>query len=234
MDFLRHHTIQVDFDKGKLAFLKVANPAPANLGKSMPMFFGDSAIPTVAGAASLDHLGEFIIDTGATLTGGLSPKFFDELLAAGKLTTLTESKTQTVSGTTNISMGRNEFVAMREYAVMKPVMRRGDKNFLGLGFWSRFIVTFDFPGETVFLKKGRRFGEPDSHNWTGMHILRDEGNVKVHSLNVDCPAAIAGLQPGAATVRSPARQQLPRCPAGDGPASGRLAASLGGVAAGEP
>ncbi len=194
MDFLRHHTFQVDFDGGKLTFLNVTDPAVADLGKPVRVFLFDTNTPVVAGAASLDHMDRFVVDTAATLTGVLSPKLFDELVDQGKLTKLTENKILTVSGSTRVAIGRNEFLGLKKFIVPKPVVGRGDTNYFGLGFWSRFVTTFDFPNKTIYLKKGKRFAEIDLHNWTGLSLVREDGVVKVRSVNSNSPASAAGIE----------------------------------------
>ncbi len=201
MDFLRRHMFQVDFDLGKMCFLRDSKPDPNRYGKPIQVFFFGGNTPSVTGAASLKEIDRFIVDTGATITGGVEFKLFDKLIAQGELIGLTDSRILTVSGATNQSIGRADLLAVKAFTISKPVVNRTDANYLGLGFWSRFLVTFDFPRKTIYLKKGARFEDPDVYNWSGVFVVRDEDRVKVLSVRDGSPAAIAEIVPGDVLVK---------------------------------
>lgn len=74
-------------------------------------------------------------------------------------------------------------------------------NMIGLGFLSRFLVTVDFPKGVMYLKKGRRFNEPDYWDRTGLHLIRTGGKTVIHSVDKESPAATSGLRPGDAVDR---------------------------------
>ena len=67
---------------------------------------------------------------------------------------------------------------------------------LGLVFWSRFVVTFDFPGEKIYLRKGKGYERPDLRDLSGLHLIRRDGAVVIESVDEGSPGASAGIQAG--------------------------------------
>jgi C-terminal processing protease CtpA/Prc len=66
---------------------------------------------------------------------------------------------------------------------------------LGLGFLSRHMVTFDFPNDKLYLKKGERYDQPDEVDMSGLHLLKQSNGIVVHSIDEGSPAAKAGIKP---------------------------------------
>jgi S1-C subfamily serine protease len=86
------------------------------------------------------------------------------------------------------------FLAVTASTLKGAVVRTGDTDLLGLGFWSRHIVTFDFPNRVIYLRQGARFKEPDRYDLSGLHLLRINGATVVHSVDDGSPAANAGIR----------------------------------------
>ncbi len=193
MDFLRRHTFRVDFDAGKIDFLRVSKSELDLEGKPIQVFYFGGNTPLVTGAASRKDIDRFIVDTGATVAGGVELRAYDRMISAGEILGLTDSRVLTVSGASQMASGRAELLAVKGFSVSRPVVTRTDANYLGLGFWSRFLVTFDFPRRTIYLSKGRRFEEPDLYNWSGICLVRDDDGFRVLSTICGSPADVAGV-----------------------------------------
>ena len=67
---------------------------------------------------------------------------------------------------------------------------------LGLGFWLRFTVTFDFPGRRAYLCKGARYGRPDLWNASGLRLKLETGGVTIDAVESESPGARAGVLAG--------------------------------------
>lgn len=67
---------------------------------------------------------------------------------------------------------------------------------LGLGFFRRHTVTFDFPRQILYLQPGREFSMPDRENMSGLHLLREDGETTVYSVDENSPAYNQGIRPG--------------------------------------
>ncbi len=193
MDFLQHHKFRIDFDHGRIVFLRSIDTTDEDLGKPIHVGYKDVRTPYVAGAASLDHVDDFVVDTGASATGALSPDLFDDLKQKGMLKTVKLSKVVTVAGDSIRQVGRVQLLAVNGSIVHNAVIKRSDSNLLGLGYWSRYVVTFDFPNKVIYLREGERFKEPDGYDLSGLHLLRIDDRTIVHSVDDGSPAAAAGI-----------------------------------------
>jgi len=59
---------------------------------------------------------------------------------------------------------------------------------------SRHLVTFDFPNNRIYLKKGKDFKKIDEADMSGLHLLRISNNTIVHSVDEGSPAQKAGIE----------------------------------------
>jgi S1-C subfamily serine protease len=67
---------------------------------------------------------------------------------------------------------------------------------LGLNFWIRYVVTIDFPGRAMYLKKSNRFNQPDVEDASGLTILRKSGKTIVRMVREGSPASAVDVRPG--------------------------------------
>jgi hypothetical protein len=67
---------------------------------------------------------------------------------------------------------------------------------LGVYFWSRLAVTFDFPGRRVLLRKGAGYGRLDRWHLGGLHILGNGDSVVIESVDVGSVGQVAGARKG--------------------------------------
>jgi hypothetical protein len=167
MDCLRHYCFQLDFEAGKMRFLKSGHLNPSVLGKAFPLRLTadgenrDGEIrPTIQHAGLLGDVGtNSVIDTGNNEDGmakarsirrhadgsysGSGWKRLKHFLAVEGLV----NRDVVLPGCvwdgntyTNIAVGRGP----------------GDApNWIGLRFLARHLVTFDFPNQTLYLKQIR-------------------------------------------------------------------------------
>jgi membrane-associated protease RseP (regulator of RpoE activity) len=201
MDFLKRHVIHINFDEGALSFVSLGESVEAQLGTKISMHFDSKKTPYICGAATSDHADTFIIDTGATANTILASSIFDELAEQGKLQKVREGKMLALVGQRSVQRGRGQFVAVHGHVLRNPIVWRGDANYLGMGFWSRFLVTFDFPNETLYLKKSRRFAAMSLYDLSGLHLFRENGQTTIHSVDSESPAANAGINAGDEILR---------------------------------
>jgi hypothetical protein len=113
---------------------------------------------------------------------------------------------QTLGRTRQSKEGRAGRLTVGDFAIANPVFATSDYNMLSLGFLARFVVTFDFPHRTMYLKKGRRFDGPDRWDRSGLHLIRTAGKTIIHSVDKDSPAAAGGLRAEDVVVRVADRQ----------------------------
>ncbi len=88
-------------------------------------------------------------------------------------------------------------LALAGYAVKDPVFSQiPEMNHLSLAFWSRFIVTFDFPGQALYLKRGECYTRRDIWNRSGMREASRCLWHPIETVDEGSPAAVAGVQVG--------------------------------------
>jgi hypothetical protein len=165
MDCLRHYAVQLDFSARKIQFLLPQDLKPAELGKSFTLAVTPAGHLTVAESFSGATGVHPIIDTGCACDGVLEPAALQRLLqtevAAGTNQFVYPSGfvRQTVQFPT-LTFGGASYTNV--FIDQSPPMRDGRRtyylNAIGLPFLARHLVTFDFPGRKMYLKR-RSTGE---------------------------------------------------------------------------
>jgi gag-polyprotein putative aspartyl protease len=162
MDFLSRHVVHIDFDEGKLLFLK---SHPENAGEPMPLACDlESGCPWVFAEPSFGATLPFLVDTGACTS-------FSGALGGPGLRHLTKRRTLPVAGSydfmdaSGISRSKlfsGDLLRMGSFSVNEPLFHEvAVASSLDLGFWSRFVVTFDFPKNKLYLRKGKQYSRPE-------------------------------------------------------------------------
>ncbi|HEU5396890.1 MAG TPA: PDZ domain-containing protein, partial [Verrucomicrobiae bacterium] len=67
---------------------------------------------------------------------------------------------------------------------------------LGLGFFRRDRVIFDCPRRRLYLRPGQQFASRETEDMSGLHLLRQNDSVVVHSVDPGSPAAAQKLNAG--------------------------------------
>jgi hypothetical protein len=196
MDFLGRHVLRIDCNRGELLFLRAA---PKGAGTAVPIHWQPGDSPRVRAAIGNAEPCRFVIDTGYTGhgSGTLATFRVRDLLLNGELSELGSARGESAVGghTTRVFQGSR--LTLGGHVVEGPIFR-GSPSFsvLGLGFWSRFVVTFDFPKGTAYLAEGRSYGRADLWNASGLRLLLRAGSVVVGSVDEGSPGARAGLKEG--------------------------------------
>jgi hypothetical protein len=193
MSFLKKHIIRIDFDSGTLTFLRAVGPEP---GEAVTLHEEDGAAYVEGRIAGGGADQRFMIDTGSD-SSSLKADVFETLLKKGALRTGSVSLLQSAAGTTATRTGRASALTVgpfehRAIVFTSPCTR----NLLGLQYLLRYTVTFDFPAGKMYLKKGERFGSPDSDDASGLHFWRPDGRTVIARVDPESPGARAGIRPG--------------------------------------
>jgi hypothetical protein len=191
LDFLRQHRIRIDFDAGSLAFL---DSMEVEAGTQVPLVLRNYyfAKASVAGGE-----GQFQIDTGDAryTSGGLDARLCERLALAGRIEKVSKDRFSTLSGASEAQiLVLNDF-GLGPFTHHQLYFSQERGNVLGLSYLSRYVVTFDFPNQKMYLKKGKRFNQPDSRDQSGLHILRIDGQSVIKIVDSGSPAARAGIEP---------------------------------------
>jgi hypothetical protein len=139
LDCLRHYCIQLDFAARKIRFLDSNQLHPEDLGEAFPLEFSHGHtfvhenLVGIKGTKSL-------IDTGCNSDGCLTPKLFRQWA---------DSPSQ---GAPHEEHRPNGVLGGHTYSHLQ-LNGDGKINALGLAFLARNLVTFDFPNQTMYLKR---------------------------------------------------------------------------------
>jgi len=89
---------------------------------------------------------------------------------------------------------RVEKLAVGSFSNKDILFKRGYRSCFGTSILRQHIATFDFPNKVLYLRKSRYWGEPIEPDMSGLHLLKSDGVVAVHSVDEGSPAYKAGLR----------------------------------------
>jgi hypothetical protein len=196
MDFLGKYVMRIDFDRGELLFLK---SSPRDAGEAVSIDWRPGNVPRVmADFTGMENVW-FAIDTGGTGhgSGTLGTSTVRDLLTKDALRNLGAVFSESAGGRYSARVYRARRLTLGGFAVDNPVFNGTQTlNVLGLGFWSRFTVTFDFPEHVAYLAKGERYGRPDVWNASGLRLGLKNGSVTIDAVHEGSPGAREGVLAG--------------------------------------
>jgi hypothetical protein len=193
MDFLQRYVIRIDFDRGKVAFLRAGQ---ADAGRAVPMPFKRGTYWVEVQLGGVAGPQWFMVDTGDHNSLGLTKDLLGHLVRAGKASWGAQRLRADAAGEHQerdarlapLTVGGFEHHRLTANAVT-------GNNVLGLGYLSRYVVTFDFPGGRLYLKKGGTFDQPEPCDRTGLTLRRIAGKATVYAVAKGSPAESAGIRP---------------------------------------
>jgi hypothetical protein len=199
--FLREHIIRLDFDLAKIFFLRAAGN-DAGIAIRM-MFVGDQAFVQTElcgiGKAMLN------IDTGlAGLSGFLHPLYTKALESRRLFYDLGTRDGIGAAGAATRRVLRLPWLQLSTFRHSGLVFSEHSENLpssIGLGYLSRYIVTFDFPNSLMYLRPSKHFARRDNDDFRGaaawgISLARHRGEVMVETLAAGRPGKAAGILPG--------------------------------------
>lgn len=193
MNFLKKYVVQIDSDKGKLLFLKPRAGKNPQWGQTLEIEYHPVGLPFISGIILNDIKVDFVIDTGANVTAALHYLIFKKIISEKKIRT-SETLFATAGGTIRMREARIGSFSIGSFRYKDLIFGDGNSSYLGLAFFSRHLVTFDFPNNKLYLKKGKNFKKVDQTDMSGLHLLRISGQTTVHSVDQGSPAQKAGIK----------------------------------------
>lgn len=209
-EFLERYVVEFDYGRHRLTFIDPARFTAAErrrAGTAIAMEFYDH-MPQVSGMFE-DLPARFNLDTGARSDVSLAAPFVERAgLRARHPDGIIVTEGWGSGGPARAYVARGSRMTLGGVVVDRPIAalsiaKRGvmaDENFegnVGSGLLKRFVVTFDFGGQKVYL---RPLAEPEADtarfDRTGMWINLAWGGMRVMDVAAGGPAAEAGLHVG--------------------------------------
>ncbi len=195
IDFLYPYVLEVDFDDGRLRFLK---QVPENAGAPRTFQLRDN-IPLPLIELNVPGLGltPFSVHLGSILRMGLEPTSFRTLRRFHQADVVSEAQFKNELG----QVSRSRIAILPELRIAGDTMAEvavaeTSSNVIGLDFLSRFRVTFDFANHQLYLAPGQLYRSPPDWNRNGLRCLRRDGEVIAELVDQGSPAEIMGMEPG--------------------------------------
>lgn len=200
MSFLKSRVVHIDFDAGKLSILK---SAPSAAGTDFPLLYNNLDLPQLDVDIPDGQTIAFMVDTGMAGRGLMLRSFrFDDLVENGRLEVIGPPALQaTFEGNVMRREGRINKFSLGNCTHERIMVGEGPQNRIGLRLLSRYVVTFNFPNDRMYLKRGKRFAEPDQFGWCGMPFGRIDGKTRIKEVRKDSAADAAGLKAGDEILR---------------------------------
>jgi hypothetical protein len=208
MDVLHPHVLQVNFDRGEWKILKEYYPTDDFQVRifTQPPDHTPNCLLYIPQAGSF----EFVIDTGNLLveSASLDSQTYQILEEKGVLKTIKPSRRHPRSlvrdgGVVEFKSAPvkrvgflNQLATLGELPLPECAILEDEPNTLGLGFLSRFIVTFDFPKKMMYLRPGKQFSRRERLEISGILVANVRDRTKVLHVVPDSPGAAAGVLEG--------------------------------------
>jgi len=193
MNFLKKYVVQIDFDKSTLSFIQPIREKNHNWGMEVPITYDSTGLPVIRVKIFDSIKTNFLIDTGGDVTGMLHSAMLKHIISVHNIK-VSESLTATASGIMQSKDFRIDSLSLGSFEYKNLIFLESNVSSLGLGFWSRHIVTFDFPNSIVYLKKSKEFNKDDEVDMSGLHLLHISDQIIIHSVDKNSPAQKAGIK----------------------------------------
>jgi hypothetical protein len=149
MDCLRNYVVQLDFGGGKMRLLDPTRPPGGTLGQPYRLRTSSGALYIESDFFGTGRAA-FQVDTGCTIDAVLERRLFEQVLLSHR-----PVRSRTFSSPAGRPVQECVFAqgTFDGTTYSRLLVDGADDNLLGLRFLARHGVTFDFPRDTLFLRR---------------------------------------------------------------------------------
>lgn len=194
MEFLKDWIISIDFVEGRLDFLPPGTAKKPEWGESVPCAYDAKGMLQICATVGKDVETSFEVDTGDAGTGSLEEAFLTLLVDLHEARMIGHKRCLTASGLHSPQVTRLSHLAVGPFQHDNLRFASASRNDLGLGYFSRYRVTIDFPKQRLYLAKGKRFADRDHGNTSGLFLLFKARGIEIESVDGKGPAYAAGVR----------------------------------------
>ena len=193
--FLHQFRWEIDFDKGLVKAYFGDEPYMGKYQTLSPIFWSASRIPQVKVSLQGQTIA-FDIDTGDNGSGRIIKKNVKFLKRLGLITKTHQEKVVTVSSLSNSEEFRLKNFRFANVLYPDIVMQTSKQNALGLAFFKRHNVVFDFPFNTLYLNHHKDYAAFQELDKSGIRVILKDGKLIVFSIKTLRNGLVEGLKKG--------------------------------------
>jgi len=193
--FLHQFRWEIDFDKGKVRAYFGDEPYMGSFTSRAPIFWSAARIPQVHVAFQGQNI-VFDIDIGDNGSGRIIKQNVKYLKRAGLVTKTHKQKVVTVSSLSNSEEFRLKNFRFANVLYPDIVMQTSKQNAIGLAFFRRHNVVFDFPFNMLYLEHHQDYAAFQELDKSGIRVILEDGKLIVFSMKHLKRAVVKGIRVG--------------------------------------
>lgn len=195
VDVLQPFVLQLDFDGGKLRFLRSDNATHPEWGTCKQIMIYEG-VPCVE-LPWRDRQVPFVLDTGFFGSIAYPSQLFDAIVSSRKIP-VESNPNFTAAGTRWLRRVRFPDWQCGNWTYRGMILSeaQSDLRILGLGFLRRNLVTFDFPRGLFYFRPNNQINRRDKAQMSGLHIFWIGPDMVAKFVDVGSPAYEAGMRDG--------------------------------------
>jgi len=205
-ELFKRFVVRIDYRARTLTLSDARRGVAVDAGAVVPFVFNET-VPEVAGSIG-GVAASFDVDTGSRASVGLNSPFVQRHALRARFAPSVEAMTGwglggatrgTVARVKDLRLGS---VAISDVVVDMSLQRQGvlshaaPSGSIGSGLLKRFVVTFDYAHQRLYLLRHAGSNERDAYDRSGLWINSGDGGFRVEGVVVGSPAARAGLGTG--------------------------------------
>ena len=198
MDFFARNVVSINFDKNVFT---LNNAVPENIKNTfvaIPLK-QSSQCYTLDVLVNQDKHLTLMVDTGDNSSISLNSEAWQEVFGNNQTNVLVATIADAANQVAQSKIGVIGHLAIGNlnYTNLHAMFIRNPSNpsHIGLGFFKRHNVTFDFANRILYLEPGQNFSTPDKEDMSGLHLIRQGEMTIVYSVDENSPAFNQGIKP---------------------------------------
>lgn len=175
MDLMRDWVVMLAFDNGLLAIWREHPPSFEFGGERVALQFGPHGRPQVQAKIRGNLKQLFEIDTGMDFTVSLPREQYVQEINSGRIHQTNTTSLWTLGGEGESGLARPYRIELGRFKHDNLVVHYSHSASIGLPYWRKYRVVFDFPGQAMLLANGKRYPYPDVSDRGGIRLKRSNG-----------------------------------------------------------
>lgn len=199
MDFFEKNIVAIDFDNDTFSLEAAVPEAVKQASTAIPLRREEHYYALDVMADHRQPL-SLMVDTGDSSSVSLNEADWQQVFGNDQTNTITATVADAANRIAQSKIGILAELEVKNLGYTNLhatfIQNPATPSHLGLGFFKRHKVTFDFADQSLYLEPGRRYAMPDREDMSGLHLLREDGLTAVHSVDQGSPAYVGGIRPG--------------------------------------